>query len=404
MTIIDDDLLGYPAPRAADRPLDPPPTLLGLLAGTPITRVRIEDGRPAWLVTGYEDQRALMADPRVSADTSHPNFPAKTRAAAGGGAKVSFITMDGPEHLRLRRMVTRPFMIKNVQAMRPAIQKITDDLIDKMLAGPRPVDFVSAFALPLPSLVICELLGVPYEDHDFFQETSNQIVAIAPDDPLRPERAMQTLAKFMMELVAKKQAEPGNDVSTELAERVTKGELTLVEAGGIGMLLLFAGHETTANMIALSTVALLEHPEQLALLQQEDNEAVAVTATEELLRYLHITHTGRRRVVLEDIEFAGETMKAGEGLILPNDIANRDPAAFENPNELDIEREAGHHVAFGFGVHQCLGQPLARVELQIVLSTLYRRIPTLRLAAGLDELNFKHDVNVYGVHELPVTW
>ncbi len=172
----------------------------------------------------------------------------------------------------------------------------------------------------------------------------------------------------------------------------------------MGVLMLIAGHETTANMIALGTLALLEHPDQLTLLRETDDPKLVASAVEELLRYLHITHNGRRRVALEDIEIAGQVIRAGEGIILANDIANRDPDVFTEPDQLDLRRDSRRHVAFGFGVHQCLGQPLARMELQVVYGTLYRRIPTLRLAADLGEVKFKHDGSVYGVYELPVAW
>ncbi|RDI34771.1 cytochrome P450 [Lentzea flaviverrucosa] len=172
----------------------------------------------------------------------------------------------------------------------------------------------------------------------------------------------------------------------------------------MGVLMLLAGHETTANMIALGTLALLEHPDQLARLRESDDPAFVSSAVEELLRYLHITHNGRRRVALQDVEIAGETIRAGEGVIMAGDIGNRDPSVFPDPDRLDLGRNPRQHVAFGFGVHQCLGQPLARMELQVVYSTLYRRIPALRLATGLENIPFKHDGSVYGVYELPVTW
>ncbi len=172
----------------------------------------------------------------------------------------------------------------------------------------------------------------------------------------------------------------------------------------MGMLLLTAGHETTANMIALGTLALLQNPDQLDRLRESEDPKVVASAVEELLRHLTIVHSGRRRVALADIEVGGVTIRTGEGVVLSNDAANRDPDAFPVPDLLDIGRNPRHHVAFGFGVHQCLGQPLARVELQVVYSTLYRRIPTLKLAVDPDEIPFKHDGNVYGVYELPVTW
>ncbi|MEQ4717547.1 cytochrome P450 [Nonomuraea sp. B19D2] len=301
-------------------------------------------------------------------------------------------------------MVQAAFTVRRVESMRPAVQKIVDDMIDGMLAGPKPVDLVEAFALPVPSLVICELLGVPYADHDFFQDNSKTIIKRTAT-PEERAAAGGRLAQYLDGLVGRKLAEPADDLLSRVADRVRSGDLTRQEAAQMGVLLLIAGHETTANMIALGTLALLRNPGQLAMLRESDDPKLIAGAVEELLRYLNITHNGRRRVALEDIEIAGQTIRAGEGIILANDIGNRDPAAFPgNPDELDIRRDARRHVAFGFGVHQCLGQPLARLELQVAYSTLNRRIPALSLATDLDQIPFKHDGAVYGVYELPVTW
>ncbi|WP_326559265.1 cytochrome P450 [Micromonospora sp. NBC_01796] len=391
---------GFPAARAAKCPFDPPPTMQALRERTPLARVRLWDGTTPWLVTRYAEQRVLLADPRVSADMTRPGYPSP---APISDAPISFILMDDPEHARLRRMVTAPFTIKRVEAMRPAVQKIVDDLIDDMLTGPKPVDLVQALALPMPSLVICQLLGVPYTDHDFFQEHSSTMINRDAEPEQRRDAAGRLFA-YLDELIGEKLTEPGDDLLSGLTERIRTGELTRPDAAQIGVLMLIAGHETTANMIALGTLALLEHPDQLELLRDSNDPKLVAGAVEELLRYLHITHNGRRRVALEDIEIAGGIIRAGEGIILANDIANRDPEIFSDPDRLDIQRDARRHVAFGFGVHQCLGQPLARMELQVVYSTLYRRIPALRLAVELDEVPFKHDGSVYGVYELPVTW
>ncbi|MFC3996011.1 cytochrome P450 [Nocardiopsis sediminis] len=390
----------FPMERAARCPFDPPPALRTRQEEGPLSRVRLWDGSTPWVVTRYAEQRALLADPRVSADITRPGYPSSAPVTSG---KIGFILMDDPEHARMRRMVTAPFTIKRVEAMRPAVQKIVDDLIDAMLAGPAPVDLMQAFALPVPSLVICELLGVPYADHDFFQENSKLLISreVAPEER---GAAHGRLTAYLDDLMGEKLAAPGDDLLSGLAGRVTAGELAREDAAAMGVLLLLAGHETTANMIALGTLALLEHPGQLTALRESDDPKLVAGAVEELLRYLNITHNGRRRVALEDIEIAGRTIRAGEGLIMANDIGNRDPEVFDDPDRLDIHRDARRHVAFGFGVHQCLGQPLARMELQVVYGTLYRRIPTLRLAADLEELPFKHDGSVYGVHELPVAW
>jgi cytochrome P450 len=257
--------------------------------------------------------------------------------------------------------------------------------------------------MALPSLVICELLGVPYADHAFFQdniETFNRRDA-APHEGVEADRR---LLAYMDQLIDDKLASPGDDVMSGVAQRVDAGELSRDEAKRIGQLLLLAGHDTTANMITLGTLALLQHPDQVAILQGTDDSAVVAGAVEELLRYLSIVHIGHPRAALEDIEISGHVIHAGDGLLLPSETANRDPSIFPDPDRLDITRDARRHVAFAFGAHQCLGQNLARVELQIVYGTLFRRIPNLRLATSLDEVRFKREALIYGVEELLVTW
>jgi cytochrome P450 len=394
----------YPMARASGCPFDPPPELREQLHQAPISRVRLWDGSTPWLVTRYEDQRTLLGDPRISSDSSRAGYPHQSAGLkARRNESSTFITKDDPDHARERRMVTAAFSIKRVEALRPAIQRIVDELIDEMLAGPKPVDLVQAFALPVPSLVICELLGVPYQDHGFFQRLSTVLIksTSTPEDSVA---AVRELVGYLDRLIGEKIAHPADDLLSLLAERVSAGELTRREAANMGQLLLVAGHETTANMIALGTFALIRHPDQLARVRESEDPKLIASTVEELLRYLNIVHSGRRRAVLEDIEIGGVTIRAGEGVVLANDIGNRDPAQFTDPDRLDVGRNPRQHIAFGFGVHQCLGQPLARVELQVVYSTLYRRIPTLRLAAEIEDIPLKHDGLVYGVYELPVTW
>jgi cytochrome P450 len=297
--------------------------------------------------------------------------------------------------------VIPPFTVKRVAAMRPRVQEIVDDQLGKMLAGPKPADLVEEFALPVPSLVICELLGVPYADHDFFQANSKTILH-QEATPEERSAAVVALAGYLNTLIGERLADPSEDMLSGLTDRIRSGEVTREEATQIGVLMLLAGHETTANMIALGTIALLEHPDQLAMLRADPE--LATSAVEELLRYLTIAHGGRRRAALADITIAGETIRAGEGMILVNESGNRDPAVFADPDRLDIRRDARSHLAFGFGVHQCVGQPLARLELQVVYETLFRRAPNLALATEVDRIPFKHDGFVYGVYELPVTW
>jgi cytochrome P450 len=392
----------YPMARASGCPFDPPPALRKL---APVSRIRLWDGSTPWLITRHADTRAILADPRVSADVRRAGYPHVSAGAAARRTRGStFISMDDPDHARLRRMVTGTFAIRRVEALRPAIQRIVDDRIDALLAGPRPVDLVQAFALPVPSMVICDVLGVPYVDHDFFQRRAR--VLVSRDQTVeRAIAAQDELTEYLDGIIAGKLAEPADDLLSKLAgEHVATGELSRREAALMAVLLVIAGHETTANMIALGTLALLEHPDQLAALRDTDDPALIAGAVEELLRYLTITHSGRRRVALQAIEIDGQTIHPGDGIILAGEAANRDADAFPDADRLDVHRDARAHLAFGFGVHACLGQPLARVELQIVYGTLYRRMPGLRLAAPLEEIPFKHDSNVYGVYELPVTF
>jgi cytochrome P450 len=396
------EIPSYPMARAPGCPFDPPPELR---AEAPVARVRLWDGSTPWLITGYANTRALLADPRISADITLAGYPHVSPSARARRTRArTFISMDDPDHARLRRMVTATFAVKRIDALRPSIQEIVDEFIDAMLAGPRPVDLVQALALPVPSLVICRLLGVPYADHDFFQLRTRVIVS--REQPVeRVVAALDELTDYLDRMIADKLANPADDLLSRLAvEQIATGALSRPEAARIGVLLLIAGHETTANMIALGTLALLEHPDQLAALRAADDPALIAGAVEELLRYLTITHLGRRRVALEDIEIGGEVIHAGDGVVLAGEAADRDEHRFSDPDRLDVHRDARGHVAFGFGVHQCLGQPLARVELQVVYGTLYRRIPGLRLAVPLDQVPFKHDAGIYGVYELPVTW
>ncbi|MEV5499463.1 cytochrome P450 [Nonomuraea fuscirosea] len=398
---VDEAVPEFPGVRAAACPFDPPPELRELRRHGPLAKVRLWDGSTPWFVTTHAEQKALLGHPQVSADVTRPGYPIHT--AGTGGGSLSFILMDDPEHARLRRMVQAAFTVRRVEGMRPAVQRIVDRLIDELLAGPKPVDLVEAFALPVPSLVICELLGVPYADHGFFQDNSKTVIKRSAT-PEERAVAFGSLFEYLDGLVGEKIEHPADDLLSKVAARVGSGELTRQEAAQMGVLLLIAGHETTANMIALGTLALLRHPGQLAVLRESEDPKLVAGAVEELLRYLNITHSGRRRVATADIEIAGQVIRAGEGIIMPNDIGNRDPEVFPDPDELDVSRDARRHVAFGFGVHQCLGQPLARLELQVVYGTLYRRIPTLAPAAPIEEIPFKHDGQVYGVYELPVTW
>jgi cytochrome P450 len=319
----------------------------------------------------------------------------------------SVFTSDAEEHTRFRRMLSKPFTFKRVEGLRPAIQEVTDECIDAILAGPQPVDVVAKLALPVPTRVISEMLGVPYEDHEFFQHHANVGLARYATAEAGQKGAM-SLHQYLVDLVKKKmEIPPGEspeDAVSDLAERVNAGEISVKEAAQLGTGLLIAGHETTANMIGIGILALLENPEQAALLRDSDDPKFIANAVEELMRYLSIIQTGQRRIATEDIEIGGETIRAGEGIIIDLAPANWDDAAYPEPDELDLARDAGQQLGFGYGRHQCVGQQLARAEMQIVFPTLLKRIPTLKLAIPFEEVPFKHDRLAYGVYELPVAW
>jgi cytochrome P450 len=395
----------YPMDRDARCPFAPPPQVLEMGTAKPLSRVKIWNGSTPWLITGHEVARELYADPRVSVDDRRDGFPHWNERMLTTVHKRprSVFTSDAEEHTRFRRMLSKPFTFKRVEGLRRAIQEVTDECIDAILAGPQPADIVTKLALPVPTRVISEMLGVPYEDHELFQHHANVGLArYATAEDVH--KGAINMVRYLIDLVETKTANPAEDAVSDLAERVTAGEISVKEAAMLSSGLLVAGHETTANMIGIGVLALLEHPEQAALLRDSDDPKFIANAVEELMRYLSIIQNGQRRVAIDDIEIGGEIIRAGEGIIIDLAPANWDAAAYPNPDQLDLARDAGQQLGFGYGRHQCVGQQLARAELQIVFHTLLKWMPTLRLAVPLDEVPFKHDRLAYGVYELPVTW
>jgi cytochrome P450 len=391
----------YPGTRSPACPFDPPAEYRDWVRADGLQRVRLRNGAAAWAVSRYEDVKAVLADPRISADGRR--FPADLMPQMRQQVPV-FPRLDDPEHARQRRMLTGYFTVRRVATMRPEIEKVVADQLDQMIADGQPADLVRAYALPVPSLVISVLLGVPYADHDFFQRhsaTMNRMEAT----PEAKTAASRALHGYLLGLLDRKEREPADDLLTHLlTERVDTGEITRELAAMFGLTLLFAGHETTANMIGLSTLALLRHPEQAARLRDADDPAEIATAIEELLRHLSIAQDLIYRVATEDIVIGGQLVRAGEGLTINFPAANRDPAFLTDADVLSLARNPRGHLAFGHGVHQCLGQQLARMELQVALPALLRRLPGLRLAIPFEDVKFRHDMSAYGVHELPVAW
>lgn len=391
---------GLPTVRRC--PFDPAAELTPLREQRPISRMSYPDGHQGWLATGYRPVRAILADRRFSSRRDkilHSPIPMRLSPDELPPPMPGTLTqLDPPEHTHYRRLLTGQFTVRRMQQLTPRIERITEDHLDALENAGPPADLVRGFALPIPSLVICELLGVPYAEHERFQRDSAVLFNLDMTGEELTE-AMDDLTAFLAELVARKRAKPEDDLLSGL---VTGGVLNDEELVTIALTLLVAGHETTANMLSLGTYALLEHPDQLAALR--DDPALADNAVEELLRYLSIVHIGPIRAALEDVEIDGVLIKAGEVVTLNLPAANRDPARFGQADGLDITHPATGHVSFGHGVHQCLGQQLARIEMRVAYPALLRRFPRLRLADVPDAAVPRPHAAIYGLNRLLVTW
>jgi hypothetical protein len=383
-------------------PLDPPPVFAELRATCPVSKVSTWNGREAWLLTRYADIRAVLADPGISSDLTIEGFPEPTPtvAAARGGQK-NFARMDPPAHDEHRRMLAPDFKIHHVAELRGYLNELVDVLLDRMEEVGGPLDLVDMLAQPVPSSVICQILDLPTERSDFFQDRVKTWMSF-DNPPAVASQANQDILDYFSQVVDERFDKPGDDlISRMITNQVKTGNLGKVELLHILQLLLVGGFDTTANMIALGTLTLLNHPDQLAMLRADTS--LVNGAVEELLRYLSVAHQVAFRLATDDIEVGAQCIHAGEGVIAPIAAANRDPEVFADPDKFDITRDARRHVAFGFGLHQCLGQPLARIELQVVFSKLFVRFPHLRLAGNADDLAFRNSI-IYGVAELPVIW
>ncbi|MCE0763717.1 cytochrome P450 [Pseudonocardia kujensis] len=396
---MDHTVTTLPTTRPSGCPFDPPPELLHAREHGPISRYTFPGGEPGWLVTGFDLVRAVLADPRFSSRKElmrHPTLDI-TGLEIPPAPPGEFLLMDEPQHGRYRRPLVGRFTVRRMRLLTERLEKITADHLDAMEQAGPPADLVTAFATPVPAVMICELLGVPYEDRGAFQKQVERFTSgeTSDEDLVAAYTATQ---QYLAGLVAAKRANPTDDLLSDL----TDSDLTDEELKGMGLLLLAAGLDTTANMLALGTFALLRNPPQLAALRAEP--ALVDGAVEELLRYLSVAKTFMR-TALEDVELGGRTIEAGTTVILSYHTANRDPERFADPHVLDIRRQDGGHLAFGHGIHQCLGQQLARVEMRVAFPALLDRFPTLRLAVPADEVALRPETaDIYGVKRLPVTW
>ncbi|MGP4055946.1 cytochrome P450 [Mycobacterium sp. 4D054] len=393
---------------------DPTPQLREIRETEGVRTVTNAFGMTVYLVTRYADIKTVLSDHVRFANGRPPGFvlpgappideDEQARSRAG-----NLLGLDPPEHQRLRRMLTGEFTHRRMTRLRPRIVEIVDAQLDALGAageshrtpgGRRAVDLVEHFALPIPSLVICELLGVPYADRDAFQRRSARQLDLSIPIPERLELAREARA-YMDSLVAGARARPGDDILGMLV-RQHGGELTDDELIGIAGLLLLAGHETTSNMLALGTLALLRHPDQLAAVR--DDPAAVAPAVEELLRWLSIVHTSIPRITTTDVVVADVEIPAGQLVFASLPSGNRDSEFIDAPDHLDISRGAMGHLAFGHGVHHCLGAPLARMEMQIAFPALLRRFPTLEPAEDFADVQFRSFHFIYGLKSLQVAW
>jgi cytochrome P450 len=384
---------------------DPTPGLREIRETDGVRTVLNAFGMEVYLVTRHDDIKAVLSDHERFSNGRPPGFSlpgapeisAEEQASANAG---NLLGLDPPEHQRLRRMLTGEFTVRRMKRLEPRIVEIVEQQLDEMEAAGPPADLVERFALPVPSLVICELLGVPYADREDFQRRSARQLDLSIPIPERLELARDGRA-YMAALVAGARRNPGEDMLGMLV-REHGHELTDDELRGIASLLLLAGHETTSNMLGLGTLALLRHPEQLEAVRDDPN-AVA-PAVEELLRWLSIVHSAIPRITTTDVEIAGVPIPAGQLVFVSLPSGNRDPGLIDSPEMLDIRRGAPGHLAFGHGVHHCLGAPLARMEMRIAFPALMRRFPKLALAEDFSDVQFRSFHFIYGLRSLEVSW
>lgn len=390
---------GFMPPRS--HPFNPPDVFGELRMRSPLSKVTMWDGREVWLITRYEDVRFILRDNRFSADKFNPGFP--VQSAGRVGARRGMSRMDDPRHREIRSMLTDDFLAGRIDELRPDIERIVTTQIDHLLEATRPVDLHQTFSLPVPSQMISELLGVPHAEQRLFQACTKVLVS-ATVTKEEFSTADDELYALCMRLLNQREAEPTDDLLGRLVTReVRTGRLSHEEGYEVAKLLILAGHESTSNMISLGTLTMLLKPDWFRAMRTQPD--VAANAVEELLRYHTPQHDGLPRVATEDVLVNGTLISAGDGVILLLSSGNRDESVFDDPDKIDMERDgAQRHLSFGDGIHRCLGQWLARAELQIAFSALANRIPTLRLAVPLEELSFNEDSHVFGVRELPVTW
>jgi cytochrome P450 len=378
-------------------PLEPPAGLRDLQLRGSVHAVITAVGDPGWLVTGRTEALAWLDDDRLGRSHPDPARAARTgESMLFGGPSGAFDT-EMADHTRMRALLQPHFTPARMRALRPRVQQLTGELLDSMAAGDRPSDLVQAVAVPLPVLVICELLGVPASDRDRFRAWTRDAANVA--DRQRSMAGLGALFSYGQQLVAAKQDQPADDVISRLAATPGVGAL---EAAQLSMFLLFAGHETTVDQIGKGALQLLAAAGQWTALARDPSRVPA--AVEEILRTTDKGGGGIPRYARENVQIGGVEIAAGELVIFDIGAANHDPAAFADPDRFDPGRDNRRHLAFGHGLRYCIGAPLARIELQVVFTALTGRFPDLRLAADPRELTVDTDTLTRSLARLPVTW
>jgi pentalenolactone synthase len=396
---VDTDTPQLPFPRSDV--LAPAPEYARLRSRQPVVQVRSRAGDNVWLAVGYAEAKALFADERLG--RSHPDperAPKISTSLMFGGPHGDYVT-EREHHKRMRKLLVPSFSARRVARLAGHVQELLDDLLDKMAALTTPIDLHELVSFPLPVLVICELLGVPYADRHEFRSWSNDYGDLS--NPVAAQAAQRKLADYMLELIDLKRRTPAEDVITDLAAAVDGVSFTDDEVAAIATNVLFGGHETTVGRIDYGTLLLLNHPDQLAALREDPSLATA--ACEEIMRMSAPSDHGFSRYAHADIEIAGVTIRTGDAILLLPGVANRDDSVYPEPDRFDIFRKPGqNHLGFGHGPHHCVGAALARVELKAVFSTLPGRFPDLRLAIPYEQLQLNTSRLPGGLVELPVTW
>jgi len=393
------DLSEIPSKREC--PFDPPPEYKHLRSEIPVSKVRTPHGDSAWLVTKHKDIRSVLSDKRFSSNPQAVGFPSYISGDVPPPPGF-FLQIDQPDHTRLRKIVTSEFLAAHIETLRPRMQEIIDEQLGLMLALTPPIDFIKVFAIPVAARIICEILGIPQKDHEFVKDCTDIILdRTQPAD--KTEKVATDLMGYFDKIITEKEKEPTDDlIGRMIIDSGKTGKVNHDEMSGLAALLLLSAYDTMALAIGMGVVVLLEHQQQLDDFMADPT--LGNSMVDELVRYLTINHTGLPRVATSDVEIGGQLIKAGEGVIVMLSSGNRDESAFKDPDDFNIHRNEKDHVGFGHGIHKCLGMHFARVELSIAFRTIFEKVPNIKIELPVEELSFRHEMVLYGINKLPITW